>query len=337
MTNENGFVFPPRRSEGDLSVIISKIEVWNFRPPFRDGPYAMSHVTQDVIYGRILQVHTAEGHSGLGEIVFPPSLPQDEQRRLIVDEQNYLASLVGKEISKLVNLAEELRNRGRSWSGVAFGLETAYYDLLGQIQGQSISDLLGGPLGDAVDDYFSISERSAKKIRERMEIAGPERKVIQLKLGIGSLDDDAEQVIATLNAMTDKQTLLADANGGWTVDAACEIISRFDDPRVIWEEASSRYCENAEVARRSGRPVMVDQCVGEISAAKQAIDDGFASSLCIKPAFLGGLTLAREVRDYCVEGGMKMRIDGPLVRRYCDSRDPASCRRCSARSADSRL
>jgi L-alanine-DL-glutamate epimerase-like enolase superfamily enzyme len=291
-------------------MIISKIEVWNFRPSFRDGPYAMSHVTQDVINGRILQVHTADGRRGLGEIIFPPSLPEDEQRCLIVEEQSYLAGLAGKEIRALVNLAEELRNRGRPWGGVAFGLETVFYDLLGQAQRRSITDLLGGALSDAVDDYFSISERSVGKIRERMEIAGPERKVIQLKLGIGSLDDDAEQITAILNTMTDNQTLLADANGGWTVDAACEIISRFDDPRIIWEEASSIYGENTEIARRSGRPVMVDQCVSEISVAKQAIEEGFASSLCIKPAFLSGLTVARDVRDYCVEGGMRMRIDG---------------------------
>ena len=56
---------------------------------------------------------------------------------------------------------------------------------------------------------------------------------------------------------------------------------------------------------------MVDQCVKEAGLAIQAVDDQLVSSLCIKPAFLGGLTVARDVRDYCVSSGMKMRIDGP--------------------------
>ena len=56
---------------------------------------------------------------------------------------------------------------------------------------------------------------------------------------------------------------------------------------------------------------MADQCVKEAGLAKQAVDDQLMSSLCIKPAFLGGLTVARDVRDYCVSGGMQMRIDGP--------------------------
>jgi len=107
------------------------------------------------------------------------------------------------------------------------------------------------------------------------------------------------------------QILLADANGGWSVDTACEIISCFNDPRIVWEEACSTYDENTEVARRTGQPVMVDQCVKEAGLARKAVDDQLVSSLCIKPAFLGGLTVARDIRDYCVSSGMKMRIDGP--------------------------
>ena len=290
---------------------IEKIAVWGIQMPFREGPYAMSHVTQEVVYGRVLQVHTVDGQTGLGEVVFPPTLSVDERQQLIADEPLYLSSLAGKEVDALIQLAQELCGRGRSWSGIAFGLETAGYDLLGKAGGLPVSDLLGGRLGEGVDDYFSISEPTIEKIRKRLAIAGSERKVIQLKLGIGSPGDDAEQVSAALSNMADWQILLADANGGWSVDTACEIISSFNDPRIVWEEACSTYDENTEVARRTGQPVMVDQCVKEASLARKAVDDQLVSSLCIKPAFLGGLTVARNIRDYCVSNDMKMRIDGP--------------------------
>ena len=108
--------------------------------PFRDGPYAMSHVTQEVVYGRILQVHTADGQTGLGEVVFPPSLSVDERQRLIADEPFYLSSLVGKEVDGLIQLAEELCGSGRSWSGIVFGLQTAGYDLLEQRHTEWLAD-----------------------------------------------------------------------------------------------------------------------------------------------------------------------------------------------------
>jgi L-alanine-DL-glutamate epimerase-like enolase superfamily enzyme len=290
---------------------IKSIEVWDFQPPFRDGPYAMSHVVQEVIFGRILRIRTAEGLSGLGEVVFVPSLPEDARKDMVAAERTLLPQIIGGEPADLIASAEELRQRGRAWGGVAFGLETAAFDLLGQEQCQPMSALLGGAQAESVPDYFSISERTTDAIRARMAVAGPERKVIQLKLGIGSLDEDADQIHAALDAMTDGQVLLADANGGWSVDAACEIIARIEDPRLVWEEASNIYEENAEIARRSGKPVMVDQCVGQLAIAKRAVEEAVAASICIKPAFLGGLTVARELRDLCIEKRMRMRIDGP--------------------------
>ena len=279
--------------------------------PFRDGPYVMSHVTQEVVYGRVLRVHMADGQTGLGEVVFPPSLSIDERQRLIEYEPLYLSSVVGSTIDGLMQSAEELCGRGRSWSGIAFGLETAAYDLMGKARGLPISDVLGGKLGISVDDYFSISEFSVEGIQERLQIAGPERKVIQLKLGIGPPEKDIQQVSEILSNMADQQILLADANGGWSVNTACGIISCFEDPRVVWEEACPVYDENVEVARRTGQPVMVDQCVKDAGLARKAVDDRLVSSLCIKPAFLGGLKAARDIRDYCANSGMNMRIDGP--------------------------
>ena len=33
--------------------------------------------------------------------------------------------------------------------------------------------------------------------------------------------------------------------------------------------------------------------------------------MCVKPALIGGLNTARQIRDLCTEAGIKMRIDGP--------------------------
>jgi L-alanine-DL-glutamate epimerase-like enolase superfamily enzyme len=290
---------------------ITKIEVWNFSPSFRDGSYAMSHVTQAAAYGRILRFHDADGLEGLGEIVFAPSLSQAARRRCIADEREYLSRLVGQGLGTIVSCARELSARGKPWRGVAFGIETACFDLQARQQGRSLAALLGGSLNDAVPDYFSISERSVERVRQRLEIAGRDRAVIQLKLGVGSLEDDIAQLCAALDVMTERQTLLADANGGWSVGEACEVIARFDDPRVIWEEPCTAYEENVAVARASRKHVMFDQCVSDIDAAVRAAEDGMAEAVCIKPAFLGGLNAAREVRDRCTQAGMNMRVDGP--------------------------
>lgn len=292
-------------------MIITQIEVWNFRPLMRDGPYAMSHVTQDSAYGRIFQVHTDNGLIGLGEVVFPPSVPQAQQMGQIAEERALLPLLIGQPAVALMDLAGDLRERGKTWGGTAFGLETAWYDLMGKQENTPVSELLGGAKATAVADYFSISERTPERIRERVTLAGPQRTVFQLKLGVGTLDDDVAQLSAVLAALSPEQTVLADANGGWSPDRSAETMARFDDPRIVWEEPCSRYEDNLEVMRQTGIAVMVDQSVSSAEVALQAISDGLAHSICIKPAFLGGLTVARKVRDAAAARAMKMRIDGP--------------------------
>ncbi len=329
---------------------ITRLEVWNFRPLMRDGPYAMSHVTQDSAYGRIFKVHTAEGAEGLGEVVFPPSVPQAAQMGQIAEERAFLPLLIGQAAETLLDLADDLRARGKTWGGIAFGLETAWHDLEGRHKGRPVSELLGGSQNPAVADYFSISERTEERIRERVALAGPERTVFQLKLGVGKIEDDVAQLSTVLAAMSPGQIVLADANGGWSVDRACETMTRLDDPRIVWEEPCSRYEDNVEVMRRSGTPVMVDQSVSDAATALKAAEDGLAHSVCIKPAFLGGLTVARKVRDAAAAAGMKMRIDGPwcgdiataanlhlavgappeLLISGCDLREPLALEPCLA-------
>lgn len=53
---------------------ISEIEVWPFHATFRRGPYAMSHVTQSSIRGRLLKIKTDSGLAGIGEVSFHFSL-----------------------------------------------------------------------------------------------------------------------------------------------------------------------------------------------------------------------------------------------------------------------
>ena len=74
---------------------ITQIDVWNFKPPFRDGPYVMSHITQEFAYGRILRVHTDNGLTGLGEIVFAPSVSVEDRMNLAAREGDYLSELIG--------------------------------------------------------------------------------------------------------------------------------------------------------------------------------------------------------------------------------------------------
>ncbi len=290
---------------------ITRIEAWPYRLGFRDGPYAMSHVVLSALSHRVFRIETADGVKGVGEYVVPPSADEAECQSILAAEPEISTSLTGKPVDAVFEAAAGLREQGKAARGFAFGLETAAFDLVSRRAGVSLVEMLGGAQGQTVPDYFSISEKTEDAIRDRVALAGPERAVIQLKIGIGGLDKDLSHTRAALAAMGPDQILLADFNGGRSVSDVIELAAEIKDPRLVWEEPCASYDDNAAVARAIETPVMIDQSVADIGILRRAVSDGLAHSLCIKPAFLGGLSVAREARDLCAEAGVAMRIDGP--------------------------
>lgn len=290
---------------------IVRIDIWESAPAFRGGPYVMSHVVQEAAYGRILRICSDDGFRGLGEIVYAPILNADERTQRREAESELFRALIGGTVEAAAGLVETIAARGRSWRGIAFGLDTAIFDLRARREGLRVADLLGGAIAVSVPDYFSISERTASQLRERVALAGQDRSVIQLKIGIGGLEEDIAGVRTLLSATHADQVILADFNGGRSVQEALGVIASFDEDRIFWEEPCKSYRDNVAVAVDCGRPVMFDQCAADPELAMRASDDPAVHSLCVKPAFLGGLTVAKTVRDRCAATGRRMRIDGP--------------------------
>ena len=291
---------------------ITQIRVWDFAPLFRDGPYKMSFVTQINMFGRILQIETEDGFAGLGEIVFYPTLAADQREILIEKEATYLQGLIGQPIKSILDLAEQLRKNGKEWHGVTFGLETAAFDILARRRQIPLSKLWSESQANSINNYFSISERTVKKVRARLKLAGKERRILQLKTGVGSVDNDISLINGILKDMSSHQTVLVDANGGWSMEQALQIIGRFNDSRIVWEDPCESYEDNLAISGMISNPVMFDMCARSPDVVKLAVTEPTVASICIKPASLGSLRIAQQIRDLCADSRKKMRIDGPF-------------------------
>lgn len=294
---------------------IAQIDVWDARFSFRDGPYAMSHVVQETTRGRHVRIALDDGGIGLGEIAYPPSLPEGDIDAAIADEPSVFGALAGETLDAALIRSHRLADGAKADRAVAFGIETAVLDAQARSEDRPLYDLLGGTRTESVPDYFSISEATPERVVERMAQCGLDRAVIQLKLGVGDRAADAALLRAALGAMAQHQIMLADANGGWTADDMVRMADVFRDRRIVWEEPTGDYDSNAIIARKvaadGGATIMVDQCVADPATARRAIVDGVVGSLCIKPAFCGGLSAGRSIRDAAAEAGLAMRIDGP--------------------------
>ena len=175
-------------------------------------------------------------------------------RRRPLCSQNSLDSLK----QHCVELIDQIQEKDASWNGITFGLETAYYDLLARHAGVDFADVLGGALDTSIEDYFSISEEQPDRVCQRITMAGPQRKVIQIKTGVYSLAHELGLIRTALDLMHESQTLLVDANGGWSLAQASEAIDAIQDPRLIWEEPCASYEENRNLLESFDTQILLD-------------------------------------------------------------------------------
>lgn len=287
---------------------IAAVHVIPFEPRFPEGGYVMSYASQTVLHARLVRLTTDDGKTGVGEVVRKPSYDPIEISAL---EDDRLPQLNGLALADLPPLLEQWRQEDIKLNGLTFALETAFLDLSSRAAGLPLSAFLGGSRMPELPGYFSLSCSDPETMAEDVRQGGLSHPVIQAKLGIGGEALDRARIQAVLDVMGPDQIMLADFNGELSADAATELLNRIRDPRIIWEEPCASLEDNIRVARELDQPVMFDQCMNSIPTFLRAIGDGAASSLVIKPAFLGGLSVARTARDMCIAAGMKMRIDGP--------------------------
>lgn len=100
---------------------------------------------------------------------------------------------------------------------------------------------------------------------QRVRAVAAQFSVIKLKLGSGNLDHD-EAIVATARAAAPEHTLLADVNGGWTVEQTLSMLPRLRPyDLALVEQPLHHHRPHAEwaqiigAARAGGIPLYVDE------------------------------------------------------------------------------
>lgn len=287
---------------------IEQVDIIPFEPRFAGAGYVVSDLHHTQLHNQLIRLTLDDGTQGAGENVRSPRVPL---AACLTAEAEAVRELDGLPFAQLPSLLGRWRERGATLRGLAFGVETALYDIMSGKTGMPIASLLGGPPAGSVADYLSLSCDAPDALAADVKSRGANRSVIQVKLGNGAADLDIARVAACLDSMRPDQMLLADFNGALTPDEAVALLPRIHDPRLMWEEPCRSYDDNVTVARAIAAPVLFDQCLSDVGTYLRAVKNGAAAAVVIKLPLLGGLEVARTARDICIASGMRVRIDGP--------------------------
>ena len=290
---------------------ITRLLAYQVDLPLREGSYNWSGgKSVSVFDSTIVRVETDEGLVGHGEVcpLGPAYLPAYAAGvRAGLAELG--PSLLGADPLQLGPLNRLMEGRLKGHPYVKSAVDMACWDLLGQAAGQPVAMLLGGRDGEDVALYRAISQESPERMAEKVggyRAEGYQR--FQLKVG-GDPDTDIARIHAVAARLRPGDVLVADANTGWLPHQAARVVRATEALDIYVEQPCLSYEECLSIRRRTSHPFVLDESVDSLATLLRAHADQAMDVVNIKISKLGGLTMARQVRDLCVAMGVAMTIE----------------------------
>jgi muconate cycloisomerase len=217
-------------------------------------------------------------------------------------------------------------------------IEMALLDLQGQILGQPVYRLLGGkasPEGPANKEFqgpgeLGVPTRDGIRLKFVVGAVEPEVsaqrakamvdrgwKAIKVKVGRHPHPQaDVDRLKAVREAIGDTW-LSVDANGGYTVDQAVWVASRFEKLNVMLFEQPTRRNDHvamAEVRSRTCIPIMADESVFTPLDAIEVIRHRAADVISLYPGKHGGIRPTQQIAKIAEAAGIPCTIGSNLER-----------------------
>ncbi|KAK2603977.1 hypothetical protein QQS21_003813 [Conoideocrella luteorostrata] len=188
-------------------------------------------------------------------------------------------------------------------------IDFACWDVFGKSVGLPTYALLGGGLSENLRAFtivgFGDPETGVKKA-----LAEFEKGVTAMQLKVG--DDpvnDARRIRAIREALPETAELWADANCGWNLEQAMIYAKVLGEGVCVPLEQPCRALSDcAEVGRRTGIPIILDECIVTVVDLIAAHAAG-VTGVNIKPSRVGGFTKARVLHDTAVALDMMVNVD----------------------------
>lgn len=192
-------------------------------------------------------------------------------------------------------------------------IDAALWDLRGRLLGLPAYQLLGGLQQSSYRIFHPLTLATPEQMVEEAEtMAARGYRSWQLKLGNDPLEDGARvnAILDALDGRTDFVT--SDANRGWTMAQAFRFLATIQGRDTYVEQPCNTLEEIAQVRARSTHPITADEVIVDVPDLLRCISTAAADAVNIKPARVGGLTRAAQLRDIAVAAGMMVMIDEPM-------------------------
>lgn len=294
-----------------MNITIEKTTVYTLDLPLKK-PYEVSggRVYVDKMQSTIVSLQTNTGLIGWGEgcpfgNAYLPAFAAGT-RAGIAELAPYL---LGENPLHLAQINQLMDTALAGHGYVKSALDMACWDILGQHCQLPVYALLGGGFSDYADllGVFANGE-SIDMVQDMRDLRALGYRIFSPKIG-GDVATDTARIHAILADLQPDEKITIDANRAWLPDQAVQIINSVNKADIYFEQPCETLDECLAVRRLTQAPMILDECIHSFEDLLRAQREGIAQGINLKIGRVGGLTKAKQMRDFCMNTGLRMNIE----------------------------
>ena len=188
-------------------------------------------------------------------------------------------------------------------------LDMACWDIASKAAGLPLCDMLGGRTHGRVRLHTSVPSGSVSEIMAEIDIVREQGYSFHsVKVG-GDAEGDIERMRSVDARMADGEELTFDVNRGWLPAEAVTALNATRELRRVVEQPCNDLGQHLQVRRLVSQPLAVDESLVTMRDMLRIIETDAGEVVGIKLSRVGGLSVARRLRDLCMEAGIRMNIE----------------------------
>lgn len=294
-----------------MSVRISQIQVYALELPL-NKPYRVSggRVFVEKMDSVIVAIQTDSGLVGWGESCpFGSAYLPAFSAAIHAGIAEMAPHLLGENPLHLGQFNHTMDSLLTGHGYIKSALDMACWDILGKHAKLPLYALLGGHFSKGVDMLGVFAngtpEEMLADLRSRREQG---YRIFSAKIG-GDVALDIARIEAICTDLQPQETITIDANRSWLPDQAVQIINVVNDPTLYFEQPCETLDECRAVRQLTRNPIILDECIMSFTDLLQAQRENIAQGINIKLGRVGGITKAKQMRDFCISTGLRMNIE----------------------------
>jgi muconate cycloisomerase len=260
----------------------------------------------------IVRVEAQDGTVGWGEAASAPTMTGDTIAGLVAAVREHLAPLlIGEDAWMRPALMKRLKVALYGNTGAHSAVEMALLDLAGRSAGLPVIDLIGGAMRREVAPMWLVGNATPEQdVAEAQARRNAGIRFFKLKVGVKPLATEIATAIAVRKALGPDLPVCADANCGFSHDAARRYLAATREAALLFLEQpfdSTDMKGLAALARTAPIAIGADEGIHSLHDIEAHAEAG-AGGVSLKLIKLGGFGAALAAGALCKRLGLAVNI-----------------------------